>query len=642
MTQDEFVAKAKAVHGDRYDYSDSRFKGISKKVQIICRTHGPFETVARNHLAGRHCLKCSGKARLTTAEFIENARQVHGDRYDYTRVEYRNNSTKVEVICREHGPFMVQPNNHLQRRSGCPSCSGCKRTTREDFIARARAAHGDKYDYSKIEYVGVDTKVAIICPEHGEFEQVAFDHMKGRGCVKCGIEKSSAASRRTLDEFIRRARARHGDRFDYSRAKYINSTTLLEIVCPEHGPFWQTPTGHIESTGCPACATTARVTTEEFIRRARAVHGDRYDYSRTVIVATYRKALVACPEHGDFLTMPKDHIAKGSGCPRCAREATSSAAEQEIADWLHGLGLDVVRNDRTTLDGFEIDIFIPSKQIGIEFNGAYWHHDERLQHPRIHETKALRAASLGIGLMTVWDFDWTTRPDFVKRAILHRLGLNNGRRISARACAIQKVGHRDAAAFYDRTHIQGRAWRAIEHYALMHCGDMVACMSFSQASSRRGKTGSDEWELLRFSTDGIVRGGASRLFAAFTREHAPEAVWSFSDRQSFDGRLYGVLGFERDGNVSADYRVHHQRTGKTWHKSAWQRRHIPARLAELGIADAYDPGTDPRTEREMQAAVGAIRIMDAGKIRWKWTKNARSSRALGAARTADQALAEPA
>lgn len=642
MTQDEFVAKAKAVHGDRYDYSDSRFKGISKKVQIICRTHGPFETVARNHLAGRHCLKCSGKARLTTAEFIENARQVHGDRYDYTRVEYRNNSTKVEVICREHGPFMVQPNNHLQRRSGCPSCSGCKRTTREDFIARARAAHGDKYDYSKVEYVGVDTKVAIICPEHGEFEQVAFDHMKGRGCVKCGIEKSSAASRRTLDEFIRRARARHGDRFDYSRAKYINSTTLLEIVCPEHGPFWQTPTGHIESTGCPACATTARVTTEEFIRRARAVHGDRYDYSRTVIVATYRKALVACPEHGDFLTMPKDHIAKGSGCPRCAREATSSAAEQEIADWLHGLGLDVVRNDRTTLDGFEIDIFIPSKQIGIEFNGAYWHHDERLQHPRIHETKALRAASLGIGLMTVWDFDWTTRPDFVKRAILHRLGLNNGRRISARACAIQKVGHRDAAAFYDRTHIQGRAWRAIEHYALMHCGDMVACMSFSQASSRRGKTGSDEWELLRFSTDGIVRGGASRLFAAFTREHAPEAVWSFSDRQSFDGRLYGVLGFERDGNVSADYRVHHQRTGKTWHKSAWQRRHIPARLAELGIADAYDPGTDPRTEREMQAAVGAIRIMDAGKIRWKWTKNARSSRALGAARTADQALAEPA
>lgn len=619
MTTDEFIAQARALHGDRYGYEKTVFSTKQKKVTVTCSVHGDFETVARCHLAGSHCLKCSGKAKKTVAEFARDARAVHGDRYDYSKVVYKNNSSKVEIGCALHGSFWMRPITHIQNKAGCPPCAGVTRTTLDDFLTRARSAHGDRYDYSKVEYRDVDSKVTIVCPDHGEFSQIPYDHWKGRGCVQCGILKCAGSNRTDQAEFIHTAKAAHGDIYDYSHVHYVNSITKIEIGCQEHGSFFQTPSGHLDSTGCPMCSTVAPVSKDEFIRRAKAVHGNKYDYTATDFLVMHKKATVFCPDHGIFRTMPKDHVAKGAGCPQCAREATSSTGEREVADWLASIGVKIVRNDRTTLDGFEIDIFIPSQNIGIEFQGAYWHHADRLQHPRMHEVKALRADKTGVQIIAVWDYDWSTRPQFIKSMMLHRLRIDDGqKKISARSCTVSRVDVVAASAFYERTHIQGKAWRSIANYGLFNGSDLVACMSFSQGSSRRGKSGNEEWELTRFSTDGLVRGGASKLFAAFTNEYDPQVVWSFSDRQHFSGGIYPVLGFVSDGLVAADYRVHHQASGKTWHKSAWQRKHIPKRLLELGIDDVFDPATDPRTERDMQARAKALRIMDAGKVRWKW------------------------
>lgn len=618
MTHDEFITTATARHGDRYDYSKTVFAGISKKLTITCKAHGDFQTIARNHLKGCHCLKCAGKAKLTTGEFIEKARAVHGDRYDYSKVDYQGNSKKVEIICPEHGSFFPKPLNHIANQSGCPACAGCQRTTRDDFIARARLAHGDKYDYSQADYQGVDTPVTIICPTHGAFLQSPYDHTRGHGCRECGIEKSATANRRTLQDFIQKARQFHGDKYDYSRVQYKNSTTPVEINCQLHGPFWQVPQDHITRYGCAACSGLLPITKEQFIERSTAAHGSRYDYSETVFEAFSKPASIRCEFHGVFWQVAKAH-ADGHGCPACAREATTSTGENELAAWVQAQGFAITRNDRTELDGFEIDIFIPEKRIGIEFHGAYWHSDNTLQHPRIHETKLTRAEKAGIRLIAVWDFDWLNRRPFIQAALSHHLGITNSTRIDARKCTIATVDNKTASTFYDQHHIQGAAWRQLANYALMMGDRMVACMSFSQGASRRGKTGSAEWELIRYATDGIVRGGASRLFTAFVREHTPDAIWSFSDRQHFSGDLYNVLGFENDGRVAADYRVYHQSSGTIWHKSAWQRRHIPARLKEINSPIQFDPASDPRTEREIQALANCIRIMDAGKIRWKWT-----------------------
>lgn len=615
MNTTEFIEKARSIHGDRYWYGKTEFAGMSKKLVITCPTHGDFQALAFQHLRGRNCIKCAGKAKLTREEFIEKAKAVHGERYDYSRVNYLNNSTPVEVVCPEHGPFFPKPVNHIANKSGCPACAGCQRVTQQEFIRRSRLVHGDKYDYSKSEFRTVDDKVSIICPEHGQFEQVAYDHMKGRGCIKCGVIKCSSSQRLGTKEFIRRAVALHGNRYDYSRSKYTHIKGKVEIICKEHGPFWQMADGHTIKHGCPQCAGLAPVSKEQFIERSVAAHGDEYDYSETVYTSFSKPASIRCKTHGVFWQVAKTH-ASGHGCPKCAREATTSAGENEVAEWLKSAGFNIVRNDRDVLEGFEIDIYIPSRKIGIEFNGAYWHHDARLVHPRIHETKAARADKVGIGLVTVWDFDWMNKRELVQAMLLHRMGVGKVDKINARECHVLPVDSKGASEFYDRTHIQGAAWRSIANYGLFSGDIMVACMSFSRGASRRGKTGSDEWELTRYSTDGVVRGGAGKLLAEFIREHAPHAIWSFSDRQHFSGGLYRLLGFMEDGKVAADYRVMHQPSGRVWHKSAWQRRHIAARLAELGMDDVFNPETDKRTEREMQALAGCIRIMDSGKTRW--------------------------
>ena len=579
-------------------------------------------------------------AKRTIDDFLERARAAHGDRYDYSQVQYLTRRTKVTIICPEHGPFQQEPANHWNG-SGCPACAGCKRTTQQDFLARSRAAHGDRYDYSKAEYLGVDSKVTIICPEHGEFEQAAYDHMAGRGCAKCGAAKAVEARRHSPDKFIAAARRKHGSRFDYSRVVYVNSTTPVEIVCPEHGSFWQTAALHADGSGCPLCAPNTRVTKDEFIDRATKVHLGRYSYDGITFVNMGTKVTVMCPDHGAFSTLPKDHVSKATGCPACASERTSSIEESEVADWLRAEGEVVQTNTREPLEGLEIDIYLPERKVGIEYNGAYWHHEGILQHRRIHELKSRRADRKGIRLVTVWDFDWKDRAAAMKQHILHAIGRNAGSRVNARDCKVWPVKHETAKPFYREYHLQGPPWRAMQHIGLFHGLEMAACMSFGQGNSRRGKTGDHEWELLRFATKGLVRGAASKLFAAFIREHNPETVWSFSDRQHFGGGLYRTLGFTRDGDVPADYRVAHLRSGTVWHKSAWKRGNIPARLQELGMGEPYDPKTDPRTERDMQALAGCIRIMDAGKVRWKWQNKTARTEPGGVAGGAGYAAAAP-
>ena len=197
--------------------------------------------------------------KLTTEEFIEKARKVHGDKYDYTRVEYIGSKIKVKIICPIHGEFEQIPNSHLLGFN-CPKCGNKKRRencvmTQNDFIERARLVHGDKYDYSKVEYINSDTKVCIICPIHGEFWQTPCHHInRGDGCQKCANKNNNIDKRSNTVEFIEKARRVHGNKYDYSQVEYVNNHSKICIICPTHGVFMQTPTKHIHGlNGCPKC-----------------------------------------------------------------------------------------------------------------------------------------------------------------------------------------------------------------------------------------------------------------------------------------------------------------------------------------------------------------------------------------------------
>lgn len=486
------------------------------------------------------------------------------------------------------------------------------------FVERSKAKHGDRYDYSAARYANNESVIEIRCPEHGPFMQRARNHMLGRGCPACKAESTSTRCRDSRETFIEKARAIHGDAYDYSKVDYSASGAKVEIICPAHGPFWQRPNSHLNrKAGCPRCAGKF-MSTSEFIEKARSVHGDTYGYANTEYRLIKDRVVITCQTHGDFEQTAEAHLI-GRGCRFCWYESTTSQGENELADWIASLGLEVRRNDRTALhNGMEIDIFVPSVRAGIEFNGCYWHSDRFDKNKRRHEFKHAVARTSGVRLISVWDFDWEHRRDTVKRHIEHALGISTARRISARACSVSRLTAADTNRLYEGHHLQGAVRSGVLHFGLTHQGEIVAAMSFTRGGTRRGKTGDGEWELARYATSAIVRGGASRLFAAFVRETAPAVVWSFSDNQHFGGGLYEALGFVKDGELPADYRVVRASTLRTWHKSLWQRKSIPARLREVGSSEVYDPATDPRTEHYMQDMVNVLRVWDAGKTRWLW------------------------
>jgi predicted RNA-binding Zn-ribbon protein involved in translation (DUF1610 family) len=260
---------------------------------------------------------------VTTRDFIKRARELHGDKYDYSKTVYVSATTPITIICPEHGEFQQRPVNHTMGR-GCRDCAGNKPLTVAKFIERAQTKHGSRYDYSQVAFEGVENKITIICPEHGPFEQRVMTHLKGFNCPKCGRVSVAGKLGHSMDRFLSDARNAHGDKYDYSGVEYKNALSKVKINCPIHGAFLQTPASHVRGVACSKCsdliaADKRRLSTEEFVARARDVHGDKYDYSKSEYVTSHGKVEIICPEHGSFWQSPATHtMGNKAGCPGCA------------------------------------------------------------------------------------------------------------------------------------------------------------------------------------------------------------------------------------------------------------------------------------------------------------------------------------
>lgn len=262
LSTKEFIARAKKTHGEKYDYSKVEYVNQNVKVCIICPEHGEFWQTPNNHLAGKGCPECAdltrrAKRRKGVTAFVEESAIKHNKKYDYSKVEYKNNCTKVCIVCPEHGEFWQTPQAHL-RGQGCPKCS--HRSTKyltEEWIGEAKKVHGDKYDYSKVEYIGNHIKVCIICKEHGEFWQDPAAHLRGQGCPKCADIFNGFNRLMGKDKFIEKSNKIHNNQYDYSKVKYVNSKEKVCIICPKHGEFWQRPSKHLMGQGCPICKESA-------------------------------------------------------------------------------------------------------------------------------------------------------------------------------------------------------------------------------------------------------------------------------------------------------------------------------------------------------------------------------------------------
>lgn len=265
-TTEFFIERAKNVYADKYDYSNTKYVNTETPITITCPTHGEFKLRPLKFLKGRECPNCrtaknNNTYRLTTEQFIEKSKLVHGNKYDYSKSIYINQKTKVTVICPKHGKFEIVPNYHLVDKCGCKLCGkeSIKKKTSygaNKFIIEANKVHKNKYNYNDLNFVDMRTITSFSCPIHGEFLQTPSLHIRTGGCQKCGIEKVASQKRYTKSYFIKKSKKIHLDKFDYSQVIYENAFKKVTIICKKHGEFKQKPAMHMQGQGCPSCVNS--------------------------------------------------------------------------------------------------------------------------------------------------------------------------------------------------------------------------------------------------------------------------------------------------------------------------------------------------------------------------------------------------
>jgi hypothetical protein len=469
----EFIEKAIAIHGDKYDYSKVVYIDSKTPVIIICNVCGDeFPQIRNTHLTGdggcKNCIKIRLKKTMTftTDEFIKRAISKHGNKYDYSQVMYIDSQTHVNISCLTcNYNFPITPNNHIRGR-GCKKCSNelkslNKRKPQEQFINEAKIIHVDEndepiYDYSKVIYKNCHKNIIIICKIHGKFEQCPSQHLSGRGCKCCGIIKSAKSQTFTQDEFIERAIAKHGDKYDYSLVKYVSSQTKILIICNFCGDlFEQIPNSHLQGCGCDNCAhrinhENQKLDEIEVVRRCKEKHGDKYGYSNINYKNSSTPIDILCKTCGNpFSQLYGNHINQNQGCPKCIERGCSRKQTECLkvlsivfnVNIKHGKGKEYKLNikGKRPVDGFIEKQDNPpflhlddSKDTILQFHGSYWHgcpkwsnktnvyYNDVSKKPmsQLYDKtleKDNEIISLGYNLIVIWEFDYEVRKQLLKQ-----------------------------------------------------------------------------------------------------------------------------------------------------------------------------------------------------------------------------------
>lgn len=537
-------------------------------------------------------------------EFIKKSKEIHGEKYDYSKVEYINSLTKVCIICPIHGEFWQIPKIHI-KNSECPKCAKIKRAenktyTTAKFIKKSKEVHEEKYDYNKVNYVDCDTKVCIICPIHGIFWQIPSYHLYGNGCPQCGFKTISKKLSLTKETFIERAKEVHGDEYDYSKVIYVNAITKICITCSIHGDFWQTPSNHLNGHKCSKCSNNF-LDKDYFIEKANLAHNIKYDYSNVSYGGNKKKVCIICPIHGEFYQRPNDHL-MNHGCPECAQEQTTSSSEQEILNFIkENYNNTIIHNNRTILDNnFELDIYLPDISLAFEYDGLYWHNENKKPDLKYHLNKTINCESKNIKLIHIFEDEWIYKKEIVKSRILNLLHKTTNI-IFARKCIIKNVSYKECEIFLNQNHIQGNCMSKYR-FGLYYNNCLCSVMTFGlQRKNLNQKSVDGVFELIRFanSCNTITVGGADKLLQHFIGKVKPKEIISYADRRWSKGELYNKLGFSfvHDSQPNYFYVIGDKRENRFKYRK------------DLLIKEGYDSS---KSEHQIMLDRKIYRIYDCG------------------------------
>lgn len=529
--------------------------------------------------------------KLTKNEFILRAITLHGDKYDYSKVDFVNLKSEVVITCNLHGDFTQIAKCHL-KGSKCPKCYSYKDKSPQDwFITEAKKVHGDRYDYSTVSVKDKTTPIEIKCKVHGSFYQQPVNHLAGNNCMECSREES----RLTTEQFISKSKEKHGNYYSYDNTSYTLADEKVIITCPVHGDFLQKPYAHMDGQGCNKCKVdSTRLTTETFIIKAINIHKNKYSYDKVEYKSNKEPVTIYCPVHGYYNQIADYHM-QGRGCPECGLTSYISKAENTIVSHIKSLGLEVQQSNRSLISPYELDIIIPEKKIAIEYNGIRWHSEKFGKDKYYHKNKTNLCKDKGYRLIHIWEDDFINDAKKELDFISYCLGTSSQKKVYARQTTIKTISNKEGRTFLDKHHIQGSGTGTF-YYGMFLEDELIAVTSFLVKK--------DHAELTRHTSDRQIVGGLGKVTKLVSKE-LKQDILSFCDLSRFDGKSYLTCGYEIDKELLPDYKyvVGNERQ----HKFVWRKKNI-----EKKLPDIYNPDL---TEKEMMELADIPRIWDCGKLR---------------------------
>jgi hypothetical protein len=377
-THDEFLKTARSIYGDRFNYSAGFYRGQRTEICIICPVHGAFNITPRQHLT-RYAGGCEGCCEFARIKaFVDKSKFIHGDNFDYSETKILGNYVTVRCK-EHQCVLTQLLSNHLAGKGciHCRNDATQQRCSLglNGFLKRAREVHGDRYGYSKVlEYINEYTILEIECFIHGIFSQRSHDHLHGSGCPLCGKEEGAAKKRTSLEAFISQSKKIHGNRYGYDQSVYVNDNTLMRVFCSSHnGYFDQTPRRLLTGRGCKQCKRQRQpMPFDYYLKQFREKHSNKYQY----IINSNKKyrnfdyIQILCPKHGIFSQRISNHCKHG--CSSCHIRQSFNELK-----WLDQMGISKYhRSKRVYLkDGKWLlpDGFDPETNTVYLFHGDYYH-----------------------------------------------------------------------------------------------------------------------------------------------------------------------------------------------------------------------------------------------------------------------------
>ena len=495
-----------------FDFSGFVYEGGKIPSRLMCSTHGEVSGHYSRLISTKTktpCVECAKKAghlaakftpksnvKLSQEEAIKNMAEKFSD-YDFSKFRYTTSKDKSLIICREHGEILNTYATVMKGQTPCRKCSNkiissVLTKDNDEAIYDLKARFPD-YDFLKFVYEGSTIPSTVICKVHGELNKSRTNILLKN--YVCGLCNSRFV--KDTKDFVEALKVKFPntwDLCDYSKTKYVGTTTKLLMTCKEHGDFEKTSNECLNSEAnyvCTKCNYKVRAegkthTRDSFLEKYKDRLSPLDSFKNLSYVNSDTKIEVTCKEHGSYFLLTGNYI-KGQRCPKCSNSSTSKG-ELELFSFIQGL-VSTCQSKVKPISGItlELDVYIPELKLGFEYNGIFFHRDstetgDLLAGKMASKTSLLKKTQLysnaGIRVVHIFEDEWLEKQDIVKARI--KSILNVGDRFAARKCEVLEVSAAYCQLFEDKNHIQGPAYSASIRYGLYEEGVLRAVMTLGK------------------------------------------------------------------------------------------------------------------------------------------------------------------